>query len=298
MYVGGIILAGSLIRLFLVDDNPKGLRTIEISNMTIYATIFPRTKLKEFLGRKESERPGCYILLGENIDNPDETTVYVGEGESVDVRLKSHSHGEKQKDFWNEAIVFTSKDDYITKTQIQYLESELYKLISETEKANIDNTQKPKSSNLSEVDTAEMTHFLSAIRRILSSIGIDILEPKKVKQNKEKPTEEIIYEFSVHDAKAKMKIEENQYIVLEGSTAVIDNRLSAKPPIINLRESLIKNGVFRKNKSKNLYEFTSDYKFNSPSYAAASIAGGAENGRKQWKYKGKNLNEMEREELK
>src|SRR5690625_5102066 len=97
--------------------------------MTIYATIFPRTKLKEFLDRKESERPGCYILLGENIDNPDETTVYVGEGESVDVRLKSHSHGEKQKDFWNEAIVFTSKDDYITKTQIKYLESELYTLI-------------------------------------------------------------------------------------------------------------------------------------------------------------------------
>lgn len=31
--------------------------------------------------------------------------------------------------------------------------------------------------------------------------------------------------------------------------------------------------------------------------AAASIAGGEENGWKQWKYKGENLNEMELEEL-
>lgn len=32
--------SGSLIRLFLVDGNPKGLRTVELSNMTIYATYF------------------------------------------------------------------------------------------------------------------------------------------------------------------------------------------------------------------------------------------------------------------
>ena len=31
---------GNLIRLFLVDGSPNGLKTIEISNMTIYTTIF------------------------------------------------------------------------------------------------------------------------------------------------------------------------------------------------------------------------------------------------------------------
>lgn len=291
-------MSGSLIRLFLVDGNPKGLRTVEISNMTIYTTIFPRTKLKDFLNRNESQKPGCYILLGENIDNPDKVIAYVGEGESVDARLTSHSHGEKQKDFWDEAIVFTSKDDYITKTQIQYLESEIHKLINETEKAELDNTQKPKSPNLSEVDTAEMKQFLSAIRLILSSVGIDILEPKKIKQDMKILKEEIIYEFSVNYAKAKMKIEEDQYIVLKGSTAVIENRPSAMPAIEKMRKNLVNTGVLKQNIEKNLYEFTSDYIFNSPSYAAAAIAGGNENGRRQWKYKGKNLNEMEMEELK
>jgi len=46
-------LSGSLIRLFLVDGNPNGLRTVEISNMTIYTTISTRTELKGFFSRNE-----------------------------------------------------------------------------------------------------------------------------------------------------------------------------------------------------------------------------------------------------
>ena len=290
-------MSGSLIRLFLVDGNPKGLRTVEISNMTIYTTIFPRTKLKDFLHRNESKKPGCYILIGENINNPDKMSVYVGEGESVDLRLKSHASGEKQKDFWNEAIVFTSKDDYITKTQIQYLESEIHKLIEETERALLENNQRPKTPNLSEVDTAEMKHFLSAVKLILSSVGINILEPKKVLSKPEPKKEEIIYTFRVKNAKGKMKISENDYIVLKGSTAVIEDRPSSSLSIINLRQTLIDSGVLTQDKHRNLYVFTSDYKFTSPSYAAAAIAGGNENGRIQWKHKGKDLNEMELEEI-
>lgn len=295
--IGVINLSGSLIRLFLVDGNPNGLRTMEISNMTIYTTIFPRAQLKEFLKRNESKKPGCYILLGSNIENPDQVNVYVGEGESVESRIKTHSHGEKQKDFWEEAIVFTSKDDYITKTQIQYLESEIYRLIDKAERADLENNQIPSKPNLSEVDTAEMKHFLDAIRLILSSIGIDILEPKRIKSTVKVTKEEIIYEFSVNHAKANMKIEEDKYIVLQGSTAVIEDRPSALPAIKKMRRSLVNSGVLQQKGNKNLYEFMDDYIFNSPSYAAAAIAGGSENGRKQWKINGKNLNELELQEL-
>src|SRR5699024_7054512 len=262
-----------------------------------YTTIFPRTKLKDFLARNESKKPGCYILLGNSIDDPDKRVVYVGEGESVDTRLKSHSHGEKQKDFWEEAIVFTSKDDYITKTQIQYLESKIYKFVHEAERAKLENNQIPSSPNLSEVDTAEMEHFLSDIKLILSSVGINILEPKRIDSTVEIPKEEIIYEFSVNNARAKMKIVEDRYIVLQGSTAVIQDRPSVSPAIKRMRESLVRSGVLRESGDKKVYEFTDDYIFNSPSYAAAAIAGGSENGRRQWKHNGKNLNEMELEEL-
>lgn len=289
---------GKLIRLFLVDGNPTSLKTLEVSNMTIYTTVFPRTKLKEFLNRDESEKPGCYILLGNDFDNPERRLAYVGEGETVSTRLRSHAQGEYQKDFWEQAIVFTSKDDYLTKTQIQYLESEIYSLIQNAEKAHLENSQKPSSPNLSEVDTSEMKQFLNAVRTIMSSIGIDILETERV-ERKTQPKEEdsIIYQFKIRNALGQMKIEEDKYIVLEGSTAVLNERPSATKSILQMRKNLIKTDVLKKSEQKNIYIFTSDYAFNSPSSAASAISGGNENGRRQWKYEGKSLREIEEQDL-
>lgn len=290
-------MSGKLIRLFLVDGNPNGLKTLEISNMTIFTTIFPRNKLQEFLRRGESKKAGCYILIGDDIDNPDEKRVYIGEGENVGERLKAHGMGRK-KEFWEEAIVFTSKDDYITKTQIKYLESELYRLADEAGKVLLDNDVRPSKPNLSEVDNAEMQHFLSAIKLILSSIGIDFLESKKyLVHDEHKQRQEKIFEFTVKGAKAKMKIEEDKYIVLKGSTSVLKNRPSASKSIIKLRERLIEQGILKLTNDRAFYEFQENYIFDSPSYAAASISGGEENGRIQWKYKGKSLSQIESEEI-
>lgn len=253
-------MAGKLIRLFLVDGNPKGLRTLEISNMTIYTTIFPRSKLKQFLHRDESRKAGCYILIGHDLATPEKLTVYVGEGETVGDRLKSHSTGRAQKEFWDEAIVFTSKDDYLTKTQIQYLESELCRLAEEAGEIILDNGNRPTKPVLSEVDNAEMEQFLNA--------------------------------------KAKMKIQEDQYVVLKGSTAVVENRPSAGNSIKSLRQRLIDKGIIKLTEQGNVYRFEEDYIFTSPSYAAAAISGGHENGRRQWKHRGKSLSQIEKEEIK
>lgn len=106
--------------------------------------------------------------------------------------------------------------------------------------------------------------------------------------------EETIYEFSIYYAIAKMKIEDVKYIVPKGSTAVVQDRPSALPAIKKMRKSLVSSGVLRGDSSKELYEFTDDYIFNSPSYAAAPIAGGTENGRRQWKFNSKSLNDRDR----
>ncbi|MGO1372352.1 MAG: GIY-YIG nuclease family protein [Senegalia sp. (in: firmicutes)] len=292
-------MSGKLIRLFLVNGNPNGLRTIEVSNMTIYATIFPRTKLKEFLNRNEAKKPGTYILMGESIEDTEKPKAYIGEGDPVEFRLKSHSSGKNQKDFWNQAIVFTSKDDYITKTQIQYLESEIYRLACETDKAKLENGQKPSKPNLSEVDNAEMEQFLDGVKLILSSLGIEILESQKTEE-KEEEKKEKIFVFTMKEAYARMKIEEDKYIVLKGSTAAYENRGSILEPIKKKKEELIKKGILIaiNTGNQNKYRFTEDYIFNSPSYAAAIVAGGTENGRVQWKYNGKSLNDLEAEEVK
>ena len=109
-------MSGKLIRLFLADGKASGMRALEVSNMTIHGTVFPRTQLDKFVGRHTAQKPGVYLLLGQDTNNLDETVLYVGEGDPVGPRLRQHANS---KDFWTEAMVFSSKDDYLTKTQIQ-----------------------------------------------------------------------------------------------------------------------------------------------------------------------------------
>lgn len=253
--------------------------------------------MQQFLKRAEAKKPGSYILLGNNLEHTTEITAYIGEGEPVESRLKAHAAGKHQKDFWDKAIVFTSKDDYITKTQIQYLESEIYRLALEAGKVKLDNAQMPTKPNLSEVDNSEMKQFLDGAKLILSSVGIDILESQKIVQNEIRKSKERIFHFKIKNAIAKMKIRDEKFIVLKGSAAVIENRNSASESIIKMRQRLENDGVMKKDQSEMFFVFEKDYIFNSPSYAGAVIAGGEENGRIGWKYNGKSLSQIEETEI-
>ena len=141
-----------------------------------------------------------------------------------------------------------------------------------------------------------MKNFLEVIKLILSSTGINILEPsKRTKEDKEQVKDKI-FEFRIKGALGKMKLEEDKYIVLKGSTAVIGERPSASESIVKMRKNLINKDIMKKLENS-LYIFQEDYIFNSPSYAAAAISAGNENGRRQWKYNGRNLNEIEEDEI-
>ena len=103
--------------LFLVHGNPNGLRTAELSNWSGKAISAPRNDLPAFFHREELSSPGVYLLTGEDSDTGDKT-IYIGEAEDVRKRIKNHI----DKDFWNSATVFISKDDNLTKSHIKYLE--------------------------------------------------------------------------------------------------------------------------------------------------------------------------------
>lgn len=286
-------MTGKLIRLFLAEGKSSGLRTVEISNMTIYATIFPRTKLKEFSERESANKPGVYMLTGPDVDHSEETILYIGEGDPVLPRLKSHSNN---KDFWTEAIVFTSKDSYLTKTQIQFLEAEIYGLAKSANRVILDNNQCPSKPNTSEVDIAEVQQFMSGINLILSSLNIDILEPR-TNTGTSIIEKEPIFELTNKKAYARMSIIDDKYVVLKGSTAVIEDRPSARPHIKKLRRKLLESSIISEN-GLGLYVFNEDAAFDSPSYAAVAIVGGSANGQKVWKLNGRSLSEVEEDELK
>src|SRR6478736_947226 len=101
---------GKTIKIFLIDGDSNGRMSCELSNWTGKAYKIPRIKIKECSDRDDLNGTGIYLLLGK--DDEDNDLVYIGEAESVFSRLKQHLNG---KEFWNEAIVFISKDDNLNK---------------------------------------------------------------------------------------------------------------------------------------------------------------------------------------
>ena len=272
-------------RLFLVDDNINGMRTYEVQNTTIKATAFPRTLLKDFSVRPEAEKPGVYLLYGE-VDDSSESMLYIGEGDPVIERLKQHN---SHKDFWTEAYVFSSKDEYLTKTQIQFLESRLISIAKEAKRIKLDNMQSSSEPTISEVERAEAEDFLKLINIINNAMNLQFFIP--LAQPSILPrSSELIYEYNIKNYHAKMVVRNGKYVVLAGSTAAKNNLPSTKPALCKFRDSLIQSEALTDSGDKRL-TVAKDILCDSPSYAASVISGGHVNGWKAWKINGQSLKE-------
>lgn len=280
---------GRLIRLFLADDHPEGLRTMELSNMTVKATLFPRSLLNKFSEREEARRPAVYILHGRPIDDASKPILYIGEGDPVIQRLKDHN---LHRDFWTEALVFTSKDAYVTKTQIQYLESKLIYKAKEAGRVKLENIQEAAEPTISEVDQSEVQQFLDTVFILVRALRLNFFEP--LARNATAPlADEIVYEMKVKNARSKMVVRDGQYVLLTGSTVVQKHRHSASTAIKALRDTLMEQRILLScPESADLLVATKDIPLNSASYAAAVVCGGNANGQTTWKYEGKSLKEI------
>ena len=112
---------GKTIRIYLDDGSVSGIRHAEIVNWTGQAISSPRTQIKSLSAWEESKKPGVYFLFGVD-EESGQDAVYIGEAENVFDRLQNHI---ANKDFWNEVVFFTSKDENLTKSHVKYLESRL-----------------------------------------------------------------------------------------------------------------------------------------------------------------------------
>src|SRR5690606_36003136 len=103
--------------------------------------------------------PGIYFLIGE--DNRNQNKVYIGEAENVWDRLKNH---DTKKDFWSEVILFSSKDENLTKSHIKYLESRLINITINADRYKIENSNSSTLSSLPLPDQDSMEDFLLNIK--------------------------------------------------------------------------------------------------------------------------------------
>jgi hypothetical protein len=279
-------MTSATIKLFLPRGDAKSLRTAEISNWTGKAIAAPRTELDELLQREELGKAGVYILSGSD-PLSGSPRAYIGEAEVIRERLKQH----KTKEFWISAIVFVSKDENLTKAHVRYLENRLLAEAAQVSRCTLEQNQ-AGGSKLPESDREDMEVFLSHIRQLLPVLGSDLLIP--IAQPAAKQQSGGILFCRMKGAEGRGRRTPDGFVVFRGSTAVLQERESAKkyPYVLSLRKQLIANGTLAQ--KDGFYEFTRDTEFSSPSAAAAVIEGGSANGLIEWRTKdGKVLKELD-----
>ena len=273
------------IKLFLMDGDSRGRLACELSNWSGKAYKIPRVDIKKCTDREELTRTGVYLLFGRDDLNKDQ--VYIGEAENILKRLNQQLNN---KEFWNEAIIFISKDDNLNKAHIKYLENRLHDIAKSANRYKVDNSVIPTQASISEADKAEMEEFIEYIQILVNTLGHKVFEEKR--ENQLRKEQNIFYINAARGAEGRGEPTTEGFVVLKGSKAAASVVNSISTAFITLRQRLVEEGVLADRTT--FLEFTDDYVFGSPSTAAAVLMGRNANGLTEWKDSlGKTLKEYE-----
>jgi hypothetical protein len=279
---------GKTIKIFLIDGEPNGRMSCELSNWSGKAYKIPRIKIKDCSDRDDLTGTGVYLLFGK--DDAGKDQVYIGEAESILKRLNQQL---TQKDFWNEAIVFISKDDNLNKAHIKYLENRLHDIAKSANRYSVDNSIIPTQSSISESDRAEMEEFIEYIKMLVNTLGHKVFDEKR--EFKPKQKEESFFIKAARGADGQGQPTSDGFVVFKNSKAASTIVNSMTPNYISYRQKLIDERVLVD--KGDYFEFSDDYIFSSPSTAAVMVMGRNANGLTEWKNKdGKTLKEFETNE--
>ena len=272
---------GRCIKIFLSDGAPTGLRHVEIANWSGQALACPRGRFSELANWEESKRPGIYFLF-ESAATDENSQAYIGESEDVFKRLADH---DRKKEFWNEVIIFTSKDENLTKGHIKYLESRLVEISKSAERYSLENSNTPTKSSLPRADAAAMEEFIENIRLVLGSLGHRILETLSKTTTEQYVDIETLNNYNLSFVANKLtgkgKVVDDGFLLLEGSQLAYKSSKSMPAKCAKLKEQMVSDG-FLQDKGDH-YLLIKNKIVSSSSYAADLIAGSSRSGPQSWK---------------
>lgn len=164
------------IRIFVQDGDPEGVRIVDKMNWTGCCVTFPRDKWRAVRNQEELQRPGVYVLVGHD-EETDLASIYIGQAEDVSVRLESH---EKNKDFWDRAVVFVSSSNALNKAHVTWIECKLIELAKRYGQCVLLNGTEPQELSLSRSERSDTEAFLREMLSIYPLLGVKAFEPPKV----------------------------------------------------------------------------------------------------------------------
>ena len=288
-------MSGKHIELFLVDGEPGGITTANISGWTGHILSGPRTALTRLLDREEAHRNGVYLLLGDDPDAIESIACYIGKTEDFSARFRQH---DRQKDWWNRAILVSSRDDSFNEGHWGYLEARLVEIANITKRCSLpDNTQTPQPRKLSEAQQSDAEVFLEQIRGVLPVLGVNILRSTHRSPERQTPPPDIdspIFTLAApkRGVKARARVVGYEFIMLEGSRVVGEwsnegSTPSTRNSYRNYRDrhaKLVDDGSIAVEGM--IGRLTRDVPFPSPSTAGSVAVGYSCNGRISWTWEG------------
>ncbi len=280
------------IQIFLPGGDPQGIRVAEITTRIVQVIEVPRSLLPEFLKMPESGQVALYFLVGESED-AEERRVYVGQTGDLRSRLTSHN---KEKDFWQRALILISRTNSLTQTHSLFLEWRCLQAIRAAERftdQNGNGGSKPHTPPPMEADCHEI---FDTGRTLLATLGYPLFDSVTKSTTETKQDNEVFYCKSAGCDGRGLYTPEG-FVVLKGSVGRKGNVPSiAGTADERFRNKLITAQVMRVEGDKVIFE--KDHLFNSPSMAAVSLLGGTANGWTVWKSKdGKTLDELKRQNV-
>jgi len=286
------------INIFLLDGDPNGIRVAQIMMSTIQAIAFRRNKLGEV--RKtfpEIERPGVYILIGEDENEPDRQLAYIGESEAIGDRLATHNSnkaGRDVKEFWTDTVVLISKDENLTKSHARYIEACLIRSTGNNPRWSLPNSNMPSGNagKLPLPDRAAMDEFVDQTKTLVGALGWDLFREMRGRPAETAPVVRSQPEaatvasprffFRGEGFAAEMELgPSGDFVIKAGSKARVRTTTTIPRGTTALRKTLLDKEVLHQ--EGDFLIFTSDYSFSSASAAAATVIGASANGRILWK---------------
>lgn len=270
--------------IFFKDGVENGRLKCQLSNWDGVAYKIPRTFLSHCKNDDEFNKTGIYMLFGKDIAS-DIDKVYIGETENLYNRLIEHI----SEDFWNDIVMFTSNGVPLNKAHVKNMESKLYKMAKSAERFQVENSNEPTKSTLSEEDEDRIDGFIEKIKLIVKPLGYNLFEP--IVYNAENISQTVPEKLICQgrDYKAYGYRVDNGFTVLKGSKIKKDIGVTVPSDVERIRRlrsinnNSIQDGVL-----------IEDVLLSSPSAAADFVAGSICNGLAYWKNEnGKTLKQIE-----
>lgn len=158
------------INLLLYEGDLSGVISIEDSSWNsgeLYSA--PRASVTELLETGACNKYGVYLLLSQDM-------VYIGQSSDLAKRITQHTIG---KDWWESAIILTTKDDSLNHSDIDYLESVLIEKALKNNRLDCDNKTKGNPVKVDKFRKVFLGQYLEEALFLMQLIGVNVFSEQR-----------------------------------------------------------------------------------------------------------------------